>query len=112
MKIDPEQLLDIALQIEEIIENIEVQERENEKLLREVCTEYEASAKNLLHYSTFRTYDLRTVQKKLKRLGLSRFSQCRGEYSGKSYQCAQHSKDDGTTLQGISPQEPIGDRAG
>ncbi|WP_420400976.1 pyruvate kinase [Flagellimonas sp.] len=82
MNIDPEKLPSIAKRLEDIIENCTANERDNEALLKEVCETYQESAKNLLHYSTFRTYDLRSIQKKLKRLGLSRFANAEGNILG------------------------------
>ncbi len=82
MNLDQEQLSEIADQIGAIIKNIHTHEEKKAKLLTGVCGAYKASAKNLLHYSAFRGQDLRRIQKKLKRLGLSRFANAEGNIMG------------------------------
>ena len=87
MSINLEKLPSIAKRLEDIIESCTVNETDNEALLKEVCETYQESAKNLLHYSTFRTYDLRSIQKKTKTPWALPFCQCRGQYFGEPYQC-------------------------
>ncbi|MEM9361734.1 MAG: pyruvate kinase [Bacteroidota bacterium] len=74
----PEQLISIKEKIGRLIEEVNTHQQKNAKLLAEVCPEYLESAKNLLHYSVVRTYDLREIQTNLKQLGLSRLANAEG----------------------------------
>jgi pyruvate kinase len=75
-------LSDIAQEIDQITDEIELQEKENAEMLKEVCHEYEESAKNLLHYGTFRSFDVREMQERLKHLGLTRLANAEGNILG------------------------------
>ncbi|MCL6267644.1 pyruvate kinase [Flagellimonas myxillae] len=82
MDIDLEKLEEIAYQLKGMVETIKTQEQENQELLDQVCETYKESAQNLIHYGTFRSFDVRGLQKKLKRLGLSRFGNAEGNILG------------------------------
>ncbi|MEO0900565.1 MAG: pyruvate kinase [Bacteroidota bacterium] len=74
----PEQLISTKKKIGRLIEEVNAHEHKNGELLAEVCPQYLESAKNLLHYSLVRTYDLREIQTDLKQLGLSRLANAEG----------------------------------
>nr|WP_298997196.1 pyruvate kinase [uncultured Allomuricauda sp.] len=74
----PDQLVSIKNQIGTLIKMVRDQEQDNAKLLAGVCSQYLASAKNLLHYSAVRNHDLREIQTQLKELGLSRLANAEG----------------------------------
>lgn len=61
---------------------MEIQEGAHAETLDGISQEYRASAKNLLHYGTLRNFDIRKLQKKMKRLGLSRFANAEGNILG------------------------------
>ena len=78
MKIKEEKIRELITQIEVILEAIRLEESKFEDFLAHISPEYLKSARNLIHYSTFRTFDLRTTQKKLKNMGLTRFANAEG----------------------------------
>ena len=78
MATTPEQLDKIALQLDQIIGQIQQQDIESRDALGHICPMYQESAKNLLHYSTFRSFDARLMQKGLKQLGLTRLANAEG----------------------------------
>lgn len=77
-----QQLSEIAQKINQITDEIERQEKESWEMLSEVCQVYRSSAKNLLNYGTFRGFDAREMQEKLKHLGLTRFANAEGNILG------------------------------
>ncbi len=72
----------IVKQIDAIVHEIEIQEKANGKMIEEVCDVYRESARNLLHYTTFRNFDVREMQEKLKLLGLTRLANAEGNILG------------------------------
>ncbi|WP_420601788.1 pyruvate kinase [Flagellimonas sp.] len=78
MKIKEEKIKELIAQIETILEAIRLAEPEYKNLLEQVDPAYSKSARNLVHYNTFRTFDLRTTQKRLKNIGLTRLSKAGG----------------------------------
>lgn len=78
MKIKPEKIKDLITQIEAILKAIRLEEPKFEVYLEHVNPIYFKSARNLVHYNTFRTFDLRTTQKKLKNLALTRLAEAEG----------------------------------
>ncbi len=78
MKIKEGKIRELITQIEVILEAIRLEESQFEDFLEHVSPEYLKSARNLAHYSTFRTFDLRTSQKKLQNLGLTRLAKAEG----------------------------------
>jgi pyruvate kinase len=61
-------------QVEELIESALKMEEKYAKSLAKVHPSYERSARNLLHYWALRQHDIRTLQKQLGNLGLSRLA--------------------------------------
>jgi len=82
MGITRQQLQKMALQIDEVINLIQRQQAIDGILPAEVCPVYRESAKNLLHYATFRSFDARNMQKGLKQLGLTRLANSEGNILG------------------------------
>ncbi|MEO1262829.1 MAG: pyruvate kinase [Bacteroidota bacterium] len=69
-----EKLSGMIAQIDAIIEQAVLNEKKHEQALANVHPNYKKSACNLLHYRALRSKDLRKLQKKLQRMGLSRFA--------------------------------------
>ncbi len=82
MNLSPHQLQETALLIDKIILEIEQRQGIHEQLLEGVCEHYQKSASNLLDYKTFRTFDVRALQEKLKTLGLTRLANAEGNILG------------------------------
>ncbi len=78
MKIKVEKIRDLIARIEAILEAVSLEESKAEDFLEKVHPEYRKSARNLIHYSAFRTFDLRSTQKKLKNMGLTRLAKAEG----------------------------------
>lgn len=78
MKIKEGKIQELISQIEIILEAIRVEEADAETLLTQINPDYHKSARNLIHYHAFRKFDLRTAQKKLGNLGLTRFANAGG----------------------------------
>jgi pyruvate kinase len=74
MKINKEKIEALIDQIDYLIEKIKTLEKKHENQLNLVCSEHKKSAKNLIHYLGMRSEDMRDLQNKLGRLGLSRFA--------------------------------------
>ncbi len=74
MKLDPESLQNLISQIDEIIWALKAAEAGQQAEIDQVCSVYERSARNLIHYKALRRFDLRKLQKKLMHLGASRLS--------------------------------------
>nr|WP_299344019.1 pyruvate kinase [Allomuricauda sp.] len=82
MNLSPEQLQETASLVDEIIFEIEQQQGGNQAKLRDVCSYYHESARNLLDYKTFRTFEVRGLQERLKILGLTRLANAEGNILG------------------------------
>ncbi len=74
MKIRTDKIESLIAEIDDIINRIALDEKMYTNRLSAVCTTYRRSARNLIHYHTLRTVDLRDIQKKLGNLGLSRLA--------------------------------------
>ncbi|RIV44188.1 pyruvate kinase [Flagellimonas pelagia] len=77
-----EQLEHLAVQLDEVIHLILEQDNEKASMIDTVCPIYLESAKNLMHYATFRSLDVRGLQKSLKQLGLTRLANAEGNILG------------------------------
>ena len=78
MKIKKEKFIEIATLLDDVIHAVLQEEKSNGELLDKVAKEYLESARNLIHYRAFRRFDLRSTQKKLRNIGLSRFANAEG----------------------------------
>ncbi|MEL7119583.1 MAG: pyruvate kinase [Bacteroidota bacterium] len=78
MKIKTEKINDLIKQVDEIVAVITKKEKEHKDLLKGLNPTYRKSGKNLIHYNAFRSQDLRSLQKKLRNLGMSRFARAQG----------------------------------
>ena len=74
MKIKPEVVLKIIGQLDAILARMEEDEKAQIATLEAVSTYYPKSAQNLLNYISFRSFDVREIQKHLKNMGLTRFA--------------------------------------
>ncbi|NNF21981.1 MAG: hypothetical protein HKN67_08565, partial [Saprospiraceae bacterium] len=74
MKINKDKIKVLIDQIDNLIEKLKTLEKKHEVQLNQVCSGHKKSAKNLVHYLALRSEDLRDLQNKLGRLGLSRFA--------------------------------------
>ena len=78
MKVKKEKIADIIADLHRVIEEIQLEEGLHKATLDKVHQEYAGSARNLIHYRAFRKFDLRSTQKKLRNLGLTRFANAEG----------------------------------
>ncbi len=74
MNINQESIERLINQMNALITEIESNEEKHQNLLNEINPEYYKSARNLIHYKTLRSHDIRKLQNKLKYLGLSRLA--------------------------------------
>lgn len=82
MGITQQQLQKMALQIDEVVDLIQEQQVNKELLTKGICPSYRQSAKNLMHYAAFRSFDARKMQNGLKQLGLTRLANAEGNILG------------------------------
>ncbi|MBO0343181.1 MAG: pyruvate kinase [Bacteroidota bacterium] len=82
MGITREQLHKMALQIDEVVDLVQQQDADSSPVVKQVCPIYKKSAKNLMHYATFRSFDARNMQRGLKELGLTRLANSEGNILG------------------------------
>ncbi|WP_273272817.1 pyruvate kinase [Maribacter polysiphoniae] len=78
MKIKTDKIKELIAQIETIIVAVKREEKEANTLLEQIHPDYHKSARNLIHYNAFRKFDLRTIQKQLQNLGLTRLAKAEG----------------------------------
>ncbi len=78
MYIDPEKINGLIKKIEAILETMRLEERKAQVVLQAVHADHLQSATNLVHYLAFREFDLRTTQRELGNLGLTRFANAQG----------------------------------
>ncbi len=78
MKVNTNRIKELIRQIEIIIDAVKQEEREADALLEHIHTDYHKSVGNLVHYNAFRKFDLRTIQKQLQNLGLTRLAKAEG----------------------------------
>ena len=74
MKIKKPEIESLISEIERLIKRCKEAEAEYGVLLSNIHPEYEASARNLVHYRALRKVDITSLQKQLGALGLSRFA--------------------------------------
>ena len=78
MKVKKEKVTEIAKELDTVVEAILLEEEQHKDILSNIHEEYVKSAQNLVHYTAFRKFDLRSTQKKLRNLGLTRFANSEG----------------------------------
>jgi pyruvate kinase len=61
-----------------MLDKLSKKEKEAAKVIDKVCPKYQKSARNLVHYNAFRSYDLKSLQKALRNLSLSRLANAEG----------------------------------
>jgi pyruvate kinase len=74
MKVKKEKLQEIITELDSIITKINEDEAKFKDTFEGVHPYYEKSAQNLVNYISFRSFDVRSMQKQLKNLGLTRFA--------------------------------------
>ncbi|MEO0471828.1 MAG: pyruvate kinase [Bacteroidota bacterium] len=74
MKIKTKGTLEVVERIDEIVDAMTKAEAEKAADLAAVHSVYQKSARNLIHYQTFRSFDFRTSQKRLRNLSLTRLA--------------------------------------
>ena len=71
---DHNQKIDLLItKLSTILEAMTSKEIDVESRFEQIHPDYQKSARNLVQYQTFRKYDLRSTQKKLRNLGITRF---------------------------------------
>ncbi|WP_435624284.1 pyruvate kinase [Flagellimonas sp.] len=78
MKIKKEVVIEVIERMDEIIAKMDGDEESMIETLNSVDSYYVKSAQNLLNYISFRSFDVREIQKHLKNLGLTRFANAEG----------------------------------
>ncbi len=78
MKVKVEKIQETIADLNRVVAAILAAEKDQQPVLDDVHEEYTRSAQNLVHYRAFRKFDLRTTQKKLRNLGLTRFANAEG----------------------------------
>lgn len=74
MNIKKEKIEALINQISGLEKSIIEEEKKHTEKIEAVYKEYKNSAKNLVHYLAFRSFDLRDTQKKLQNIGMSRLA--------------------------------------
>ena len=78
MKVKKEKFEELVKDLDKVVATILLEEDRHKTILGNIHEEYIKSAQNLIHYSAFRNFDLRSTQKKLKNIGLTRFANAEG----------------------------------
>lgn len=78
MKIKPQKISSLIEQLEQLRAACEEKVATSQDQIDAVCETYRESARNLLHYQAFREFDVRSVQKQLRNLSLSRLANAEG----------------------------------
>lgn len=71
---NPKKIRRIQEQVDRLAEEIHAAEKKHKSYWKNVHKSHRKSARNLIHYLTLRTHDLRELQRKLAYLGLSRLA--------------------------------------
>ncbi|WP_299275381.1 pyruvate kinase [uncultured Psychroserpens sp.] len=78
MKVNPNKINKLIVQIESLIQTLIHEEQRFKDPFKSAHVYYLESARNLVHYNSLRKVDLRSLQKKLQNLGLSRLAKAEG----------------------------------
>ncbi len=78
MKVKHEKIAEIITDLHRVIEEMLLEEELHKASLDNVHQDYAVSARNLVHYRAFRKFDLRSTQKRLRNLALTRFANAEG----------------------------------
>ncbi|WP_298898320.1 pyruvate kinase [uncultured Psychroserpens sp.] len=78
MKVNPNKIKKLITQIESLIELLMSEEQRYKDVFNSVHSHYSESTKNFIYYNSIRKVDLRSLQKKLQNLGLSRLAKAEG----------------------------------
>ena len=80
-----QKIADAIAQIDTLIEAVKAAETLHTHRLQHIHPSFEASARNLIHYRELRRHDLRSLQKQLGFLGLSRLAKAEGHVLASLY---------------------------
>ena len=78
MKIKKEKIAEVLEALDQVTEAVSKEEEHYYEIWQGVHEAHTRSARNLVHYMAFRKFDLRSIQKKLRNLGLTRFANAEG----------------------------------
>ncbi|WP_445385405.1 pyruvate kinase [Robiginitalea sp. IMCC44478] len=78
MKIKKEKIAEVLETLDQVAEAVAQEEEQHAKVWHSVHEGHIRSARNLIHYTAFRKFDLCSTQKKLRNLGLTRFANAEG----------------------------------
>jgi pyruvate kinase len=78
MKLKPNKIRQLIQEIDRIRKAAKQDADQQRTLIESVCPTYQRSAENLLYYTSLRKHDLRSLQKKLRNLGMSRLANSEG----------------------------------
>ncbi|MEM9672984.1 MAG: pyruvate kinase [Cyclobacteriaceae bacterium] len=78
MKLKPNKIRQLIQEIDYIRKTAEHDADQHRELIDSVFSTYQRSAENLVHYTSLRKHDLRSLQKKLRNLGMSRLANSEG----------------------------------
>ncbi|WP_445382600.1 pyruvate kinase [Robiginitalea sp. IMCC43444] len=78
MKIKRDKITEILGALNMVVEAVIQEEEQHSAILENVHEAHILSAQNLIHYTAFRKFDLRRIKKKLRNLGLTRFTNAEG----------------------------------
>ncbi|MEM9000124.1 MAG: pyruvate kinase [Bacteroidota bacterium] len=78
MKIKKEVVKEVLEQLDAILVKMDEEEAKASETLEGINANYRKSAQNLINYFAFRSFDVSTMQKHLKNLGLTRFANAEG----------------------------------
>lgn len=78
MKIKREVVQEVIDQLDAILSKMDIDEDKTEEILSQIHPNFDKSARNLIHYFAFRSFDVRAMQKHLRNLGLTRFANAQG----------------------------------
>jgi pyruvate kinase len=78
MKIEKKTVLKVLEKLDVILDQMHQDETKSKEILNHIHPYYLKSAQNLIHYISFRKFDVRKIQEQLKDLGLTRFANAHG----------------------------------
>ncbi|MEM7381639.1 MAG: pyruvate kinase [Bacteroidota bacterium] len=78
MKINVDKITGVIGILDRTLEAMVLEEEKHRELLEGTDPMYKQSSRNLIHYNAFRRFDLRSTQKRLKNIGLTRFANAEG----------------------------------
>ena len=87
MKIDPDKIRRLILEIESLITELRRVESCHQDQIKNVHPAYKQSARNLIHYTALRSFDITNLQRDLGNLGLSRIARAEAHVLASLHNC-------------------------